>query len=176
MVTIPMSTAAFAAIRVDAAALATHRPEEIVVGLIARVLRGLPRATVPSGRGGGLVGQARSLTDEQGFGAIRALSFGRTRMRTALSAFLLAAMSAEAWAVDLPRFDMRLRCASIDDSRGVRACEHSEDAARHAILVSWSRYPTRRKNSCLQAEQLRPTGQRSYVTLSKCLGEPNATG
>ena len=97
-------------------------------------------------------------------------------MRTALSAFLLAAMCAEAWAVDLPRFDMRLRCASMGDSRGVRACEHSEDAARHAILVSWSRYPTRRKNSCVQAEQLRPTGQRSYVTLSRCLGEPNATG
>ena len=85
-------------------------------------------------------------------------------------------MIAPAWAVvDLPRFDLHLRCAAMG-SHGARTCEHSEEAARHALLAHWSRYPAQRKQACVRAEQRRPEGERSYVTLSRCLGSPNVTG
>jgi hypothetical protein len=97
-------------------------------------------------------------------------------LRAALSAILVAVMCAPALAmVDLPRFDLHLRCAAMG-SHGARTCEHSEEAARHALLAHWPRYPARRKQACVQAEQRRPEGQRSYVTLSRCLGSPNVTG
>ena len=94
-----------------------------------------------------------------------------------MSAVLCSALlaSSAAWAVDLPRFDAKLRCASMSDLRAVASCEHSENAARYAILAKWGNYPLQRRHFCVQAETIRPREQRSYVTLSQCLGEPNAT-
>lgn len=99
----------------------------------------------------------------------------RQRMSAVLSAMIFVATSSSAWAVDLPRFDVRLRCASAADARADTACEQSEEAARHAILAKWASYPLQRKHFCVQAETFRPKGERSYVTLAKCLGEGNAT-
>ncbi len=92
-----------------------------------------------------------------------------------LSAALFVSTASLAFAVDLPQFDIRLRCASPGaDARGAAACEHSENAARYAMLGKWGSYPLQRRHFCVQAETIRPKGQRSYVNLAQCLGEPNS--
>jgi len=91
-----------------------------------------------------------------------------------LSGVLLLSSAPLAFAIDLPRFDVRLHCVSPDgDARGPAACEHSEDAARSAMLSKWDSYPLQRRHFCVQAETIRPKGERSYVNLAHCLGEPN---
>lgn len=92
-----------------------------------------------------------------------------------LSAALLASTVSLAFAIDLPRFDVHSRCAVAGvDARGVTACEHSESAARYAMLSKWGSYPLQRRHFCVQAETIRPKGERSYVNLAHCLGEPTA--
>ena len=112
---------------------------------------------------------SRALLSSDGCG------LGRKTLKWALSTVLSVVMVSQAWAVDPPRFDWGLRCASLVNSRSVMACEHSEDAARHVVLAKWANYPLQLRHFCVQAETLRPKRERSYVTLAKCLGEANTT-
>jgi hypothetical protein len=99
----------------------------------------------------------------------------RRTLSVVLSAVLLVGLASKASAVDLPKFDVKLHCVTFADPRGGGPCERGEKAARYAILAKWGDYPLQRRHFCVQAETIRPKGERSYVTLAQCLGEPTAT-
>jgi hypothetical protein len=93
-------------------------------------------------------------------------------MKLVLSVIFLFTMSETAWAVDLPKFDVRLHCASAGDAS---ACERSEESARAVATAKWASYPEQRKHFCVQAETFLAKVRRSYTNLTTCLGEPQTT-
>jgi hypothetical protein len=88
-----------------------------------------------------------------------------------LSILFLIASAEVSLAVELPQFDIRLHCASVESADGSKACERSEEVARSALISKWATYPDQRKHFCVQSETFLAKSRRSYDNLGMCLGE-----
>lgn len=89
-------------------------------------------------------------------------------LRCAAAAALLAASSGAALAIDLPRFDVGLHCASAGSQK---VCRETERAAKAGIEARWSDIPEQRRHFCVQTEAFRPRPRRSYAGLAECLAD-----
>ena len=84
------------------------------------------------------------------------------------AAVLLAASSTAALAIDLPRFDVGVHCASASSPR---ACQEAERGAKALIEARWTDIPEQRRHFCVQSESFRPRPRRSYSGLAECLAD-----